>query len=211
MKKLHSAKAFHIPSTFKETNGSHACTLCDINKYGITVAEISNASCLNGRGCTPPLLQSAHAENLHRAKTRAKACTGRKPAPGESRTGRKPAPGENLHRAKSYILKVFAGKKIQNRPENIKIAPTPDSPGRKRQAKTCTGRKSENRGNSRANTVQYRNLRTTQAERERRGQCLAGEGEKQHCAHAASSILSACVWIHLFCLAAECFVRLGCL
>jgi len=36
--------------TFKETNGSHACTLCDINKYGITLAEISDASCLNCPG-----------------------------------------------------------------------------------------------------------------------------------------------------------------
>ncbi len=98
---------------------------------------------------------------MHRAKTR---------------TGRKPAPGENLHRAKSCIVQVFAGKKIQNRPENIKIAPTPDSRGRKRQAKTGTGRKSENRGNSRADRGQYRNARTTQAEREREERTVLGRG-----------------------------------
>ena len=117
---------------------------------------------------------------MHRAKTR---------------TGRKPAPGENLHRAKSCIVQVFAGKKIQNRPENIKIAPTPDSRGRKRQAKTGTGRKSENRGNSRADRGQYRNARTTQAEREReRGEDSAWQGKGRssiaHMQHQESSVLA---------------------
>ena len=32
--------------SYKETYGSQACTLCDENKYGITLAEISSASCL---------------------------------------------------------------------------------------------------------------------------------------------------------------------
>jgi hypothetical protein len=48
--------------TYKETYGSQACTLCEVNKYGITLAAISNKSCLSCPGNSTSVRGSDKAE-----------------------------------------------------------------------------------------------------------------------------------------------------